>query len=131
MASALAALANASATFQVAGSGVVTEAATGNVIPVPSSVTVSLFLKADPRQARQFPGVNVIETLYSGYAVNPTTLDAKIRAGTQGTLTFGSGDAVDCEVVSVRAPYGDQGVIGEVLSSALGDAIVLRSADQS
>lgn len=131
MASALAALANATATFQVAGTGVMTDPETGNVVPVPSSVAVSLFLKADPREARQFPGVNVIETVYSGYAVNPANLDAKIRTGTQGTVTFSNGDAVDCEVVSVRAPYGNQGIIGEVLCSALGDSIVLRSADQS
>lgn len=130
MASALVSLANATATFEVAGTGVTTDPATGNVVPVPNTVTVSLFLKADPRESRRFPGVDLYETVYQGYAVEPMILDSQIKAGTRGTLAFGGADAVDCEVIAARAPYGNQGVLGSVLSAALGDSIVIRAADQ-
>jgi hypothetical protein len=127
MASALAALANASATFQVAGSGVITDPATGNVRAATSQVTVSLFLKAEKVSATALPGVDVVDTLYEGYAVDPVAFDSGIVVGTEGVLTFGTEDPVECEVTALRLPYGNAGLLGSTLNAVLGERVQLRA----
>lgn len=129
MASALAALANATATFQVAATGVTTDAATGNVVPNAASVTASLFLKGESQETRAFPGVDVIETLYEGY-VTSGALDSRVIVGTQGTIAFAGGASVPCEVSSCRLPYGSTGLIGGTLTTVLGAKIVLLAKPQ-
>jgi hypothetical protein len=123
MATALSALANATATFQVAGTGVVTDPATGNVLAVTQTVTVPLFLKGERVQVTPFPGVDAADAVYEGYATE--ALDARVLVGSKGTLVFGSADATECEVLALRLPYGDSGLIGPVLNRALGERIVL------
>lgn len=129
MASALAALANATAVFTVAGTGVVTDPDTGNVSPAQASVTASLFLKAERVEVLRYPGVDTAETLFEGYAVAP--LDSRIQVGTVGTLTFAGEPAVDCEVKAVRLPYGKTGLLGATLNSALGERVQLVSRGQA
>lgn len=139
MASALAALANASVTFQVPGIGMVTDPDTGNVSPVVETVTVSLFLKVRQMEGTvgrfrlsdrvNYPGVDLIEAVYDGYAM--AALDSRIRIGTTGTLTFASETPVPCEVSELRLAYGKTGLLGSVLASTLGETIQLVSRAQS
>lgn len=131
MASALAALANATATFQVAGTGVITDPATGNVRAVTTEVTVSLFLKADKIATTALPGVDVVDTVYEGYAIDPVAFDSGIVVGSRGTVTFGSEEPVSCEVISLRLPYGDTGLLGGTLNAVLGERVQLLARGQS
>jgi hypothetical protein len=125
MTSALSALVNATATFVVAGTGVVTDPNTGNVVPVEDTVQVQLFLRADKLEYSALPGVDVVETLYEGYAVSPTAIDPRVVVGTRGTLVFaGEGEEV-CEVKALRMPYGNQGLIGDVMCRVLGEKVQL------
>lgn len=130
MASALISLANASATFQVAGVGTVTDPATGNVTAASATTTLSLYLKAESITTSPLPGVNVVDTIYDGYAVDPVAIDGGVVVGTQGTLTFGSEDAVPCKVTALRLPYGNTGALGGTLSAVLGDRIQLTARSQ-
>jgi len=125
MASALVALANATATFKVATTGIYTDPATGNVLPATKDVTVSMFLKADSTSQRIFPGVDVEDVVYEGYAVSPTAFDADIAVGTAGTLNFAGEGAVQCEVTALRYRYGKTGLLGEVLNTTLGESVRL------
>lgn len=128
MASALSALSNATATFSVATTGVLTDPVTGNVKPAEATVQVQLFLRAGRQAGVAFPGVEVEETLFEGYALN--ALDARITEGTPGTLTFAGEEALPVEVVSLRLPYGKTGLLGATLNAALGERIQLRSREQ-
>lgn len=128
MASALSALANATATFTVAGTGLVTDPTTGNVTPATATVSVSLFLKAERVRGTAFPGVEMTETTFDGYALQ--ALDQRIVVGTEGTLVFGGADAVECEVTSLRLPYGKTGLLGATLGAALGERVQLVSREQ-
>jgi hypothetical protein len=122
MASALLALANATATFQLAIAGTVTDAY-GNVTPSTENITVSLYLRQGTLQPTDLPGVDGVTAVFEGYAVDPQALDARIKPGIRGTLTF-SGDAAEtCAVVDARTPYGTTGLLGSTLSSVLGDRI--------
>lgn len=128
MATALSALANATATFQVAATGVVTDPTTGNVVPAQESVEVSLFLKAERVLDAPLPGVEVMETLFEGYALD--ALDVRIVEGTTGTLTFAGEQTVGVEVVGLRLPYGKTGLLGATLGAALGERVRLRAREQ-
>lgn len=130
MASALAALANATATLRVAGTGVITDPETGNVMPAPGSTTLSLFLRAENVSYSAYPGVDVTDTIYEGYAVDPQAVPASVLVGSEGTLTFAGEQAVSCEVLELRMPYGASGLIGETLRTALGDRIRLVARGQ-
>lgn len=130
MASALASLANATVTFEVAGTGVVTDPATGNVMAAGASVVASLFLKAEKVGYTALPGVDVVDTVYSGYATSPMALDPRIVIGTSGTLTFAGEAAVPCEVMELRLPYGGEGLIGGTLAGVLGQSIRLVARGQ-
>jgi len=68
------------------------------------------------------------ETIYDGYCMS--TLDARIVSGVQGILTFAGESAVDCEVLSVRLPFGKTGLLGVVLNAALGERIELVARSQ-
>lgn len=128
MASALKALENATVTFQVAGTGTVTDAATGNVTATGATVTASFFLKAENVAVSTYPGVNAVETVFDGYAMAP--LDARVVVGTQGTVTFAGEAAAACEVTGVRTPYGKTGLLGATLGAALGERIQLVARGQ-
>lgn len=128
MTSALSALENATATFNVAATGVVTDPVTGNVKPAQEEVQVGLFLKATKQSGVAFPGVEVAETLFEGYALD--SLDVRVTENTPGVLTFAGEEALPVEVVSLRLPYGKSGLLGETLNSALGERIVLRTREQ-
>lgn len=128
MATALSALANATATFQVAAIGVVTDPTTGNVLPANENVTVSLFLKSDRISGTSFPGVEIQETVFDGYVLE--SLDQRVVVGTTGTVEFAGEGVVGCEVTGVRLPYGKSGLIGSTLNAALGERIQLTSREQ-
>lgn len=125
MTSALAALANATATFSVPTVGTVTDATTGNVIPATETVTVSLYLRQGSTQPSGFPGVDTEVETYEGYAVNPQALDARIKPGVIGTLNFAGQGAVECEVINSRYPYGTTGLLGSTVQQVIGDKIRL------
>ena len=125
MASALSALANATATFQVPTTGVRTDPATGNVLPATKNVTISLYLKADQASQRLFPGVDVQDTIYEGYAVGPTAFDVGVVVGTTGTLNFAGEGSLECEVIALRYNYGKTGLLAEVLNNTLGEKVRL------
>lgn len=131
MASAFQALQNATATFVVAGQGVVTDPATGNVKPVEMEIAVDLWLKANRVTMAGYPGVEIVDTIYDGYAVDPAELDQRVGVGTKGVLEFGGEDGVECEVTAVRVPYGKTGVLGEVLEAALGTPVQLIARGQT
>lgn len=125
MASALSSLANAEVTFRIADTGVYTDPATGNVLPATKEVALSLFLKADTVGSRIFPGVDVLDTIYEGYAVSPSAFDPAVVVGTQGTLTFAGEAPAECEVLELRLNYGNSGLIGSLLSNTLGEKVRL------
>jgi hypothetical protein len=127
MASALSALANATAVFEVPAAGVRTDPATGNVVTATSSFSVTLFLKAETVGERVFPGVDVLDTIYEGYAVSPMAFDAGVVVGTSGTLTFAGEAPAECEVLELRMNYGKTGLLGEVLNGTLGQKVRLRA----
>lgn len=125
MTSALAALANATATFKLATVGTTTDPDTGNVLPVTENVTVSLYLRQGSRSGSGFPGVDTDTISFEGYAISPQALDARIRPGVVGTLAFAGQAAIRCEVLQERYPYGSTGLLGSTLQNILGDKIRL------
>jgi hypothetical protein len=127
MTSALQAVANATATFDLPSVGVTTDPETGNVLPVVEPVTVTLYLRQGSRSGASFPGVDTDTVTFEGYAVSPQALDARIRPGVVGTLSFAGQSAVRCEVLQDRYPYGATGLLGSTLQSILGDRIRLSS----
>lgn len=127
MASALNALANASVTLKVPATGVTTDPATGNVVAATTNITISLFLKAERVDSSPLPGVDVVETLYEGYALDPVAIDSRVVVGTEGILTFAGGDPIECEVLSLRLPYGKTGLLGQTLGAVLGERLQLMA----
>jgi hypothetical protein len=123
MTSALAGLANATATFNVATVGTITDPDTGNVLPATEALTVSLYLRQGGSSSANLPGVDADTEVLEGYAVSPQALDARIKPGTTGTLNFAGQGGADCEVISSRFPYGSTGTIGSTLQQVLGDKI--------
>lgn len=130
MTSALVGLENATVTFTVPAAGTTVDAETGNVVANTTTVQVGAFLKGESVAETTYPGVNIITTLFEGY-VTTGTLDAGVKVGTSGTIDFAGQDTQDCEVLEVRLPYGETGLIGSVLNSALGTKIRLASRVQS
>lgn len=125
MTSALTALANATAVFNLPTSGITTDAY-GNVIPQSESESVTLYLRQASPQPEQLPGVDGLVETYEGYAVNPQALDPRIKPGTTGTLSF-SGDTPNrCEVIASAFPYGTTGLIGATVQQVLGDKIRIQ-----
>ena len=130
MASALVGLENATVTFIVPAAGTTVDAETGNVVANTTTVQVGAFLKGESVAETTYPGVNIITTLFEGY-VTTGTLGSGVQVGTAGSLVFAGQDATDCEVLEVRLPYGETGLIGSVLTSALGTKLRLASRTQS
>ena len=130
MASALVGLENATVTFTVPAAGTTVDAETGNVVANTTTVQVGAFLKGESVAETTYPGVNVITTLFEGY-VTSGTLGSGVQVGTVGELEFAGQAATDCEVLEVRLPYGETGLIGSVLTDALGIKIRLASRTQS
>lgn len=131
MASALAALANASVSFDVEDVGVTTDPETGNVKAVTRTVTMSLYLSVERVEVEAYPGVNTVDTVYQGYALEPTAFDPHVCVGSRGVLTFAGEAPVPCTVLELRTPYGNNGLIGGVLSAVLGERIKLLTRGQS
>lgn len=127
MASALTALANATITLAVPGTGVVTDPDTGNVRVLEDSVTFSCYLKADRMRGFEFPGVEVLQTTFDGYALD--AVDSRVKVGTEGTILFGNDEVMKCEVTGLRMPFGETGLLGSTLTSALGTRIQLIARD--
>lgn len=127
MTSALAALANASATFTLATVGTTTDPDTGNVLPQTEAVTVTLYLRQGSRSGQGFPGVDTDAITFEGYAISPQALDARIRPGVTGTVAFAGQPAIRCEVLQERYPYGSTGLLGGTLQTILGDRIRLAT----
>ena len=125
MASALVALANATAVFSVATVGTTVDETTGNVLPVTETISVTLYLRQGSLSPNDLPGVDVDADVFEGYAISPQALDARVRRGVTGTLTW-AGDAVQpCEVAELRDPFGTAGLLGSTLQQVLGDRIRL------
>jgi hypothetical protein len=127
MTSALAALANATATFHLATVGVTTDPDTGNVMPQTEDVTITLYLRQGGLSPANFPGVDTDSITFEGYAVSPQALDVRIRPGVTGTLAFAGQPAVRCQVVQERYPFGSSGLLGSTLQSIVGDKIRLTT----
>jgi hypothetical protein len=123
MTSALAGIANASATFHVATVGTTTDPDTGNILPATETVTVSLYLRQGGTSAPELPGITADVEVFDGYAVSPQALDARIKPGTTGTLNFAGQGAISCEVINARFPFGSTGTIGSTLQQVIGDKI--------
>lgn len=130
MASALAALENATITFTVPASGTSVDAGTGNVLANTETIQVSAYLKGESVAETTFPGVNVITVLFEGY-ITSGALDSRVTVGTTGTIQFAGQGAVECEVLEVRLPYGETGLLGGILKDVLGVRIRLASRTQS
>lgn len=125
MASALAALANATAVFSVATVGTFVDATTGNVLPITETVEVSLYLRQGSLSPNDLPGVDVDADVFEGYAITPQALDARIRRGVTGTLAWAGDAAQPCEVGEARDPFGTAGLLGSTLQQVLGDRVRL------
>ena len=130
MASALAALQNAVLSFVVPAEGTTTDPDTGNVRANTETVAAGAFLKGESVAEATYPGVNVITVLYEGY-VTTGALDSRVEVGTLGTVAFAGQAARECEVLEVRLPYGETGLLGSVLSQSLGVRLRLASRTQS
>lgn len=126
MASALSALANATLTLSVPAEGTVTDAETGNVLPITTTVTYSLFLRSTSKSVDELPGINADTAIYEGYCVNPQALDSGVLEGTLGELNFAGQGSFECKVLRARYDYGSQGLLGQALQGALGDRIRLQ-----
>jgi hypothetical protein len=130
VASALAALQNAVLSFVVPAEGTTTDPDTGNVRANTETVAAGAFLKGESVAEATYPGVNVITVLYEGY-VTTGALDSRVEVGTLGTVAFAGQAARECEVLEVRLPYGETGLLGSVLSQSLGVRLRLASRTQS
>jgi hypothetical protein len=126
----LAALQNAVLSFVVPAEGTTTDPDTGNVRANTETVAAGAFLKGESVAEATYPGVNVITVLYEGY-VTTGALDSRVEVGTLGTVEFAGQAARECEVLEVRLPYGETGLLGSVLSQSLGVRLRLASRTQS
>lgn len=131
MASALTALANATAIFAVPTVGTFTDPTTGNIVPATESITVSLYLRQGSVNGSNLPGVDADVEVFEGYAVSPQALDARIKPGVTGTVNVAGQGSLPMEVLNSRFPYGSTGLIGSTLQSVLGDKIRLARYVQS
>ena len=125
MTSALAAVANATVTFDVATTGTVVDPATGNVLPRTEPVVVSCYLRQGSPAVTDLAGINISGDTFTGYAIAPQALDARIIPGTHGTIVFSGQAAAPCVVQEARGAYGSSGLIGSTLQSVLGDGLLL------
>jgi len=123
MASALLALQNAIATFDVPTVGTIVDQRTGNVLPRTERVSVSLYLRQGSISETDVPGVGSAVDVFDGYAIDPQALDVRIVAGVRGLLAFSADDPMPCELVKSREPYGTTGLIGSTLQQVIGDRV--------
>lgn len=123
MASALLSLANASLVLALPTAGTVLDATTGNVLPNTENVTITCFLRQGAPQKTDLPGVEAATEILEGYAVNPQALDARIKPGVRGTVSFSGQASQSCEILASRYPYGSAGLLGSTVQSVIGDRI--------
>lgn len=128
--SALKGLENAVITFTVPAAGTAVDPQTGNVVANTETIQVAAFLKAESVAEVTYPGVNSVSTLYEGY-VTSGALDARVVTGSAGEIVYAGQAAQECEVLEARLPYGTVGLLGEVLTGALGSKLRLVSRTQS
>ena len=140
MVSALSALENSVAVFEVPTAGVQEDPETGNVVPVNETLSYRLYLRrgastspgamsGSNSYARELPGIDQEVAAYEGYCVTPTQLDTRIRAGTKATLTFAGEPPHECTVQDCRFVYGSTGLLGETLMNVLGHKVRLIASD--
>jgi len=127
MPSALSAVANASLTLELPAAGTSVDATTGNVVAAVEPVTFSAYLREGGRSGAGLPGVDTDTITLEGYAISPQVLDARVRPGVSGTLTFAGRPPRRCEVLQDRYPYGTSGLLGGTLQRVLGDRIRLAT----
>ena len=125
MTSALAAVANAVVSFDVATAGTIVDPLTGNVLPRSETVVVSCYLRQGSPAVTDLAGINVSGDTFTGYAILPQALDARVIPGTRGSIVFSGQDAAPCVVQEARGPYGSTGLIGSTIQSVLGDKLLL------
>jgi hypothetical protein len=131
VASALTALKNATVVFTVADSGTTVDPDTGNVLANTTTLSYELFLRKGGQafkggvSQRTLPGVDTVAAVFEGYCISPQSLDARIRQGTIGKLTFGGDVIEECVVDDLRFSYGTTGLLGSTLQQVLGDKIRL------
>lgn len=107
-----------------------TDPETGNVRAAMTTVSVDCYLKAISTNTVLFPGVDSEETIYEGYTLDPQALPSGVGVGTRGTLVFAGEDAVDCEVMELRMPYGKTGLLGGTLTAVVGEQLKLVARKQ-
>ena len=140
MVSALSALENSVAVFEVPTAAVQEDPETGNVVPVNETLSYRLYLRrgastspgamsGSNSYARELPGIDQEVAAYEGYCITPTQLDTRIRAGTKATLTFAGEPPHECTVQDCRFVYGSTGLLGETLMNVLGHKVRLISSD--
>jgi hypothetical protein len=128
--SALKALENTVLTFVVPMSGTTVDPETGNVVANTETIQCGAYLTAESVAEATYPGVSMVSTLYDGY-ITTGALDARVVIGTTGVVEFAGEPATDCEVLEARMPYGTTGLLGSVLTGAIGSKIRLVSRTQS
>ena len=128
--SALKALENATLSFVVPATGTNVDPDTGNVFANTETVECAAYLKAEGVAETTYPGVSVLSILYEGY-ITSGTLDSRVVVGTTGELEFAGEDPVECEVLEARLPYGTTGLLGSVLTGAIGSKVRLVSRTRS
>ena len=140
MVSALSALENSVAVFEVPTAAVQEDPETGNIVPVNETLSYRLYLRrgastspgamsGSNSYARELPGIDQEVAAYEGYCITPTQLDTRIRAGTKATLTFAGEPPHECTVQDCRFVYGSTGLLGDTLMNVLGHKVRLISSD--
>ena len=140
MVSALSALENSVAVFEVPTAAVQEDPETGNIVPVNETLSYRLYLRrgastspgamsGSNSYARELPGIDQEVAAYEGYCITPTQLDTRIRAGTKATLTVAGEPPHECTVQDCRFVYGSTGLLGETLMNVLGHKVRLISSD--
>ena len=140
MVSALSALENSVAVFEVPTAAVQEDPETGNIVPVNETLSYRLYLRrgastspgamsGSNSYARELPGIDQEVAAYEGYCITPTQLDTRIRAGTKALLTFAGEPPHECTVQDCRFVYGSTGLLGDTLMNVLGHKVRLISSD--
>ena len=140
MVSALSALENSVAVFEVPTAAVQEDPETGNIVPVNETLSYRLYLRrgastspgamsGSNSYARELPGIDQEVAAYEGYCISPTQLDTRIRAGTKALLTFAGEPPHECTVQDCRFVYGSTGLLGDTLMNVLGHKVRLISSD--
>jgi hypothetical protein len=117
---------NAVGKFTVPGT-VTIQDSKGNYRAVPEELDYAFYLVEElDNEEKNYPGVDRVSDKLIGYVVFPSKLDPRIKAGTKGTLTFGTQRETKFTVIDVKFNYGSTGLIGGTLQKVLGDSVYLQ-----